>query len=1127
MKKNQDGSIFFNKNQIRQVFLIMKLVSFMLFIGALSLSASSYSQKTKIDLNILNSNILDILNSIEKSSEFIFVYDAAYINSISNKSIDVKSKAITEILDELFQGTGVAYLIDDRQVFLYNSKDLSTLTSPEAILLMSQQLQRKEISGTVKDTKGLPLPGVTVVVKGTIIGSITDNGGKFKLSVPTDAKTLVFSFVGMKTQEIVIGNNTTISLTLAEEAVGIEEVVAVGYGTQKKMNLTGSVSNISSEALESKNVTKGSLALVGEMSGISVRQLSGNPMNNAAQITIRGLGTFSSAGNNPLIIVDGIESSIDNIDPNDIKSVSVLKDAASSSIYGSKAANGVILVETNRGTAGAIKINFYSYYGKQQASMIPQMADSWEYAIAMNEALVNQGQTARFADADIQKFKSGTDPAYPNFNHMKNLWTSGSGIQSKQGVSMSGGTSGTQYLFSASYLDQHGIVMKNFTKRYDMRLKVNTKLKDNINLSVNLSGNTSKGTEPSGAYQQGLSWIGHSALRLSNNIPDRTPDGYWGANETLHPEADLNSNSFNENKNSFLFGTADLVWDIFKNLKISGKIGYTYGILQNKWFRATYPVTSSYSVSPNFLSQKWSNSTALTLQSLIEYNKSFGNHSIHLLGGFSQQQYYDSYINARRDNFPNNELYEIDAGSVANATNGGGASENKLQSFFSRGNYSFLDKYLFEANIRYDGSSRFPKAHRFGLFPSVSAGWRVSNEDFFRKAVPWINNLKLRASWGELGNQSIGNYPYQSLISLGQNYPFGNTLSAGAAVITVPNINITWERTKMTDAGLDLSVMNNKLSFTADYFVKTTSDILYQVSASAMLGATPSTENAGTVENSGWDFDLSYKNTLGDFSYSISANYSIVNNKVLKLTNVKQDINRGLFVGRPIGSLYGFISDGIFVDQADVQSYATQPFTAAPGEIRYKDISGPNGVPDGKVDLTYDRTVIGSPIPTSTFGLNLTAKYKGFDLSLLFQGEGGRKNMISLPFFFPNDNNGNIQKWEYDLRWTPENPNPEAGFPRLLNRGENFFRNNPSSFWIKNASFLRLKNLQIGYNIPSKLTEKISIHNVRINISGENLFTLDNYYRGWDPEMGGTNAGWNGVWYPPTRLWLAGISIDF
>lgn len=987
-------------------------------------------------------------------------------------------------------------------------------------------MQQNRITGTVTDVNGNPMPGVNIQVEGTTIGSISDVNGKYSIEVQNANNVLIFSFIGYVAQKVTVGNRTVIDISLTEELKALDEVIVVGYGTQKKMNVTGSVSAVNSEALEMRNVTKGSLALVGAMSGIAVRQLSGNPGKNSAEIRIRGLGTFSGAGSSPLILVDGIESSIDNVNPNDIKSVSVLKDAASASIYGSRAANGVILVETKKGIAGAPKFQYYSFVGKQKPTMIPEMVNSWEYAELYNEALTNMGKAKRYTDEDIAKYKSGSDPNYPNFDHMKYLWGTGSGIETKHGLTMSGGNQGTQYMFSAGYYDQKGLVQENFGKRYDLRLNINTKLKNNVSLNVSLSGNKYNGEEPSSLYGGGLGQIVRGALRLTNRIAGFTPDGYYGRNETLHPEADLASKSFVGDGSYYMLSNTELVWDITKNIKISGKLGYTYSNSESKTFRATFAITPSYAITRNSLSQSWATGDALTLQSLAEYDNTFGDHYIHVLAGYSQQSFGSKSLGAYRDDFPNDELYEISVGSTTRATNSGSQSRNSLLSYFGRVNYSFREKYLLEGNIRYDGSSRFPEGKRFGMFPSVSAGWRLSKESFFEDAVPWVSDLKIRGSWGELGNQSIGNYPYQNLLSLGQNYPFGSAMAAGAAVTTLANKNIAWETTRMTDFGFDLSVLKGKLSLTTDYYVKTTFDILYNISASGMLGASPSAENAGTVENRGWDFDLTHRNTIGDFSYGLSANFSAVNNKVLKLANVKLDIAKGLFIGEPIGSTYGYVTDGVFVDAADVQSYPTQPFLslATPGGIRYKDISGPDGVPDGIVNATYDRQVIGQPIPKSYYGLNLNADYKGFDLSLLFQGEGGRRAMVAIEHFFALDNDGNIQRWVLNERWTTQNPDRNAGYPALMIMSTDFYSQNPSDYWIKNATFLRLKNITLGYTIPSRFTSKLSLSNVRFYLSGENLFTLTKYYPGWDPEM---TTGGGDRWYPLTILTVLGINVGF
>jgi TonB-linked SusC/RagA family outer membrane protein len=986
--------------------------------------------------------------------------------------------------------------------------------------------QQMRITGTVTDVSGNPMPGVNIQVEGTSIGSISDAGGKYSIQAPNANSVLVFSFIGYVAQKVTAGGRSVIDISLEEELTALDEVVVVGYGTQKKANITGSVSAVNTAELEKRSVTKGSLALVGAVSGVALRQLSGNPGNNSAEIRIRGLGTFSSAGSNPLVLVDGIESSIDNVNPNDIKSVSVLKDAASASIYGSRAANGVILVETKKGVSGAPKFTYFSYVGKSKPTMIPEMVNSWEYAELYNEALVNMGQQPRYTADDIAKFKSGTDPNYPNFDHMDYLWSTGKGIETKHGITMSGGNQGTQYMFSAGYYDQGGLVQENFGKRYDLRLTLSTKLKNNIKLDASIAGNKYNGEEPSSLYGGGLGSIVRGALRLTNRIPGFTSDGYYGRNETLHPEADLASKSFIGNGSSYLYSNTELTWDLTQSFKLRGQLGYTYSNSESKTYIATFQITPTYGITRNSLNQSWGIGDALTLQAIGEWNKTFDNHVLHALAGISQQRFMSKSLGAYRDDFPNNELYEISVGSTTRATNSGSSSANSLRSFFGRLNYSFNEKYLFETNIRYDGSSRFPEDRRYGLFPSISAGWRISKEAFFENAVPWVNDLKLRASWGELGNQSVGNYPYQDLLSLGQNYPWGAAVQAGAAVTTLANKNISWETTRMTDAGLDLSILNNRLNFTADYYVKTTFDILYNISASSLLGASPSAENAGTVENRGWDFDLGYRNSAGDFTYGFSGNISFVKNEVTKLANVKVDIAKGLFIGEPIGSTYGFVTDGVFVSDAEAANAPTQPFLAYAnsGGINYLDISGPEGKPDGVVNAAYDRKVIGMPRPTSYYGLNLDAAWKGLDFSVLFQGEGGRKASVALEHFYAFDNDGNIQRWQMEERFHSGNPAKNAGYPELYITSTDFYSQNPSDFWLRNATFLRLKNMTFGYRLPSRWVQKVSLNSVRFYASGENLFTLTKFYKGWDPEM---SVGGSARWYPLTKLYVFGVNIEF
>jgi len=1112
----------FRKN--RQIFLSMRLTALIL-IAAIHVHATGFSQ---ISLSEKNAPLEKVFKSIEKQSGYVFFYDLVLLQQAKSVSIKVKNAQLDEVLIDCFRDQPLTYIIVGKTVVVKQKEELKINIPNPVEKPLNQNIP---ITGTVTDVAtGKQLAGATVKLKTANTSTTTDENGSFTIQVPAFGSVLLISYVGYETMEVRISTAGPFKLTLKQKESVAEEVVVVGYGSQKKVNITGAVSVMNAAKIKGKTVTQASQVLAGELSGVTIRQSSGNPGKDNVAISIRGLGTFSGAGNNPLVVVDGIESSLDILNPSDIKSISVLKDAASASIYGSRAANGVIVIETKSGSKGKVRINYSSYLGKQSPTALPDFVDSWTYAQALNEAMVNMGASKRFSDADIQNFKSQSDPVkYPNVSHLKNLFSSGDGKQNKHDLNISGGTESSQYYFSIGHLKQGGLIKGNFNDRYDLRLNINSQISKNVNFNSVISGNITNREEPVGASN--LANIITGAVRLNNTIPGILPDGFYGQLEIHHPEADINSGSFDNTKGSYVNNNTNLSWNIIPSLKVSAILGYFKANDKNKIFLPKYMVTPTYGYSPNQLSLKDMESASSTKQLLVNYDKQISKHLIHVLGGFSRQIFNSNLLQAYRDNLANNYLFELNAASPSNSTNAGTADENKLESYFGRLNYSFNEKYLFEANLRYDGSSRFSSKNRFGLFPSVSMGWKISNEEFFKRSFPFVNQLKFRGSWGKLGNQSIGNYPYQQLIALNQNMAYGGTLNAGAAVTTIANADITWETTRTTDIGFDLSLLNNRFSLTVDYFDKKTSDILYNVSSSYLLGAIPSVQNAGEVGNKGWDIDLSYKGKVGDFNYGISTNMSFVHNEVLKLANIQSDIANGLFVGKELGSMYGYVADGLFVDANDIMKSPTQPYSAKPGTIKFRDISGPNGVPDGIVSAAYDRKVIGSSIPNLLYGMRLSASYKGFDMFVLFQGEGGMERMMTR-YELAFANNGNIQQWQWANRWTTENPNPNAKYPRL-ETGEAYLPNTTSTFWLNNASFMRLKNIELGYSIPSAIIDKFSLKSARIFISAQNILTLSKFQKGWDPEMsvGGSqyqtstsNMGSN--FYPPTKVISAGISVE-
>jgi TonB-linked SusC/RagA family outer membrane protein len=1126
MKKNGIGLSRPLKGDIKRLLLMTKLTIFLSLFFVVQLSASVYSQ-TRLTVNSKNKTVKEVLLDIENQSEFRFFYNEQFTDINRYVKFDINNETIDKIMDELFDSSDFTYKIMENNLIVI---------SPATDELPANQ--QNVVKGKVTEENGDPLPGVTVIVKGTTNGAITDADGNYSIGDVNEKSTLVFSFVGMLTQEVVIGNQSNINISLVPDVIGIGEIVATGYGVQRKGNITGSMETAGTEQLANKPVISVGQALQGELSGIEIRQADGRP-GSSTEITIRGYGTFSNAGNNPLVLVDGIPGSIDAVNPNDIQSISVLKDAASAAIYGSRAANGVILITTKRGAKGKMEVFYEGTVGFSELADMPEFVDSWIYAQAYNEALTNAGQGAVYSEEDIQKFIDGTDhDNYPNDKHYEMAFDN-IAWQTKHDLSLMGGNAGTNFRFSFGYLRNDGLLQNNlydnysdnllnYYNKYNLRLNVDSEITDKLKLIVNIAGTADDEKGPAAATGDRTTMrVVTRVARMPSSIAGRTSEGYYGRVDKGSPWADIDANSFELDRQYFFIANTDLEYQIIDPLKVIVRGGYVFDHTNYKKYAADEQIDATTYAGPAKLDVNWNTRREITLEGFLKYDQSFDEHNINALAGYSQIESKYEFLNAYRDNFPTNELFELNAGSSENQKNWGGASEWGLVSYFARVQYNYKAKYLFEANVRYDGSSRFDKGNKFGVFPSFSAGWRISEESFMKESLSWIYNMKLRASWGELGNQQIGNYPYQAILSSGNNAIWGNTVNNGIVLNTVANSDITWETTAITDFGLDLAILDGKLSATIDYYDKTTRDILYNITTAGVLGLNSSPSNAGKVKNTGWDFNFSYQQIFGDFSFEFSPHFSVVNNEVLELSDVEKDIAKGLFIGQPLNALYGYTADGLFVDDADVSGYPTQPYNAQPGDIRYKDISGPDGMPDGKVDPEYDRSVIGQTSPKYNYGARISASFKGFDFSLTFDGASGMRRLLNNMAGRAFANKSNVQQWMWDGRWTKENPDPNASYPRFLLHGGGF--NEPysyiSTFWARDASYLKIRSAHIGYTLPKKVTDAMKIQNLKIYLAGRNLFTFDNYFKGWDPELN-VQTG-EGVHYPMTRTYVLGVNVKF
>ncbi len=1009
------------------------------------------------------------------------------------------------------------------------------------------------ITGRIADAAGNGLSGVSIKEKGTTNGTTSREDGSFSLSVSNQNAVLVLSSVGFQTKEIVVGNRSSITIQLESSAEEMQQVVVVGYGTQKRENIIGSISQVSAAQLRDRPVTQLSNALAGQMAGVTVIQRTGQPGASAGVINVRGVGSFG-ATSGALVIVDGIPGTMDNIDPNDVESISVLKDASSAAIYGSRAANGVILVTTKSGRSGTMKISYNGYTGFQQPTAFPQYVDSWDYARMFNEAA---GLT--YTEDDIRKYRDGSDPDnYPNTNFLKAVFSK-SGLQTSHNLSISSGSANTQYNLSFGYLFQDGLVVKNNYNRYNIRLNMKSSLNSKLDLTTRLSAIKANDKEPAQPAtldgSDGVTGIINTAVRYPSTYAGRLSNGYFGTGVVQKgtPISFLESESFLMNNSANLNANVRLDYKVIPGVKLSLVSAFNQINTKRKVFSASQIINQNITLEPNELRITNSETQYYTLQGLAEYSRQFGIHHVSALAGYSFEDNVFETTSAYRNRLPGNELTQLNVGSPDNQQSTGTGSEWALESFFGRLNYSYANKYLVEGVIRRDGSSRFPASKKFAYFPSAAVGYRISQERFIQDNFSWISELKLKASLGVLGNQNIPNYPYQNTYIL-QNgnttysYPFGGSINQGVARITITDPNLHWESTRTKDVGVELGAFKNKLTLSATYFDRYTYDILFSPggSVSNTLGFNLSKQNTGKLSNKGWEFLLGHNNHVGSFNYKLNANFSIINNKVLDLGvgNITQPngmIGNGssLFIGSSMQVYYGYIADGMFTDADDVKSYFSQTAinpSAQPGDIRYKDISGPDGKPDGKVDATYDRVILGSNIPKYTFGLTIGLDYKGFDFSMLLQGVGGTKNYMAGYAGIAFNNFGSIQRWQMEERWTKENPRRNAGYPRLEQVTNAGTPNTLlSSYWVLDGSYLRGKNVQVGYTLPASVTRRMRITGVRIYASGENLFLVSNYRKGWDPEVGTDNAPADdsnsitatGDYYPLLRNYTFGLNINF
>ncbi|GAA4806922.1 TonB-dependent receptor [Olivibacter ginsenosidimutans] len=1104
----------------------MKLSILLVIITAMQVHATALAQR--ITLTEKNAKLDKIFRAINKQSKIDFIYKIEQLEKSKPVTLQVYERPIEEVLELMFKNQPIDYVVKNQTIIIRDKKAIPT--DVDKLVLFPMEKQSLTIQGRVTDKNSQPLSDVTILEKGTTNGVKSGSDGRFMLTVKDRSAILRFTILGYLSQELPASANFT-QVILAEDLAKLDEVVVVGYGTQRKSSMTAAVTTVNTEDLQ--NIPRPNVysALQGRVAGLTINETSGEP-DASPSLLVRGIGTIDG-NTGPLILIDGTPTgTLNEIPAQDIESISVLKDAAAAAIYGARAANGVILVTTKQGKSQETKpiVQLNSYVGLQTLAQFPKKLSAYEYATLVDEVHVNDGKSPVYSEKDLEMYQNGlTDDFHGNTDWKKESLLNTAPIYTNH-LSVSGNGKMGRYYVAGEYVDQKGMVKEiDHYNRMNFRANITSDISKKIQFQF-LSNYIRTAKDATG-----LAGVFSNVLAASPTARVKYSDGNWGsmifANDRYLWDTGNPVKSIEE------YGPKKTYWN---TLNTSANISYTpieglvikgMGTYRNSWgdkqdynrsWMSWDPLKQEIAqTGPASLLEEWTKEYKYDLQLTATYEKTLDDHFFKALAGYSQESLRSDFIKGFRKVFINNEIYELNGGDASTQTNEGGADQWSFASLFGRLNYTYKDKYLLEANLRYDGSSRFAPGQQWGVFPSISVGWNINKESFL-SAYDFIDNLKLRLSAGQLGNaEKVALYLWFPKIESGPYYNFDGKLVFGTRPGEFANRDLTWETTTSYNAGLDGNFFKGKLNVELDLWRKNTNDILLVVPISTTIGSPSSnlTVNAGKVGSQGFDLTVGTQgNFANNFRYAASLSFTGWHSWIIDLKDRATAFSTEFRPGEDLGNYYGYQSLGIINDEETLDRYKklenVAPQTAL-GDLQYKDQNG-----DGKLDY-LDNVKIGNWYTKNNFGLNLSLGYKGFDAQIFFQGAFnvdkqiiGNTRTSFINFQSPDAN-------QLD-RWTEENRNADALYPRLrkeynMNTGPN------SSFWIKDASYVKLKNLQIGYNFSKEGIERLGLKGLRVFLTGTNLFTIaPHYLKGYDPEVDmGPSI------YPTLRVYAAGVNVSF